>query len=269
MLVGREGYLFRNEDAEAGDRFDALATLFDPWSRDHLARLGVAEGWRCLEIGAGGGTIAAWLADQVGSTGHVLATDLDVRWLSGRFNAAHVEVRTHDIATDPLPESAFDAIHERLVLVHVPEREAVLHRLVTSLKPGGWLLSETFDAEFGTNPWLPEGDPDDTGHRLVMGIQALLRDRGAEGTLGRRMPGLLRAAGLADVGADGYRILDGGEAPRRLFRANILQSAEELVRQGLVDADDLEEYVTRLDAGAVRASTPMLVSTWGRRPPEG
>jgi SAM-dependent methyltransferase len=208
------------------------------------------------------------MADQVGPLGHVLATDLDVRWLSERFDTSPVEVRTHDIVTDPLPSAAFDVIHERLVLVHVPERETVLRRLVNSLKPGGWLLSESFDAEFGKNPWLPGDDPNDTGHRLAMGIQTLLRQRGADGTLGRRMPGLMRAAGLTDVGADGYQVLDGGLARQRLFRANIVQSSDELVRQGLIDAGDLEDYVARLDAGAVKASTPMLVSTWGRRPSE-
>lgn len=82
------------------------------------------------------------------------------------------------------------------------------------------------------------------------------------------MPELLRAAGLADVGADGYEVLDGGEARQRLFRANIVQSADELVRQGLVDTGDLEEYLVRLDAGDVHAGTPLLVSTCGRRSTE-
>jgi trans-aconitate methyltransferase len=49
--------------------------------------------------------------------------------------------------TDPLPDAAFDLIHARLVLIHVPEREEVLARLVAALKPGGWMVEEEFDSQ--------------------------------------------------------------------------------------------------------------------------
>ena len=98
------GYLFDNRDSEAGERFDALSTLLDHWTTNHLDRLGVGEGWRCLEVGAGGGSIAGWLGERVGGSGHVLATDLDVRWLEARMQAPNVEIRTLDLSVDPIPE---------------------------------------------------------------------------------------------------------------------------------------------------------------------
>jgi len=85
--MSNSGYLFDNEALEAEDRFGALASLFDPVSFRHFERLGVAEGWRCLEVGAGGGSVATWLATRVGESGHVLATDIDVRWLEDRLRA--------------------------------------------------------------------------------------------------------------------------------------------------------------------------------------
>ena len=59
-------YLLDNGRQEAADRFAALAALFDPTSTGsgHLERCGVGHGWRCLEVGAGGGSIATWLADR-------------------------------------------------------------------------------------------------------------------------------------------------------------------------------------------------------------
>jgi ubiquinone/menaquinone biosynthesis C-methylase UbiE len=95
----------------------------------------VAEGWHCLEVGAGGGSIATWLCDRVGAAGHVVATDIDPRFLDA-VGSPNLEVRRHDIASDPLPEAAFDLVHTRLVLVHLPEREAALRRIVRALKPG-------------------------------------------------------------------------------------------------------------------------------------
>jgi ubiquinone/menaquinone biosynthesis C-methylase UbiE len=56
-----------------------LEELFDPLSRRRRAL--VQPGWRCLEVGAGRGSMAVWLAEQVGPTGHVVATDVDTRYL--------------------------------------------------------------------------------------------------------------------------------------------------------------------------------------------
>ncbi|MEV5536714.1 hypothetical protein AB0L13_07610 [Saccharopolyspora shandongensis] len=61
-----EGYLLQNQQPEAGERFTALARLLDPVTCRHFDRLGVAEGWRCWEIGAGGATTPNWLARRVG-----------------------------------------------------------------------------------------------------------------------------------------------------------------------------------------------------------
>ncbi|MGZ8566948.1 MAG: class I SAM-dependent methyltransferase [Actinomycetota bacterium] len=261
------GYLFENEAPTAGDRFDALATLLDPWTIGHLERLGVGEGWRCLEVGAGGGSVAGWLAGRVASSGHVLATDLDVRWLEPRLRGPNVEVRQHDVAADQLPEGEFDLVHERLVLIHVPERESVLRRLVAALRPGGWLLAEDFDVGLVTNAWVkPGSDPDDVQNRIVRGIQSLLRQRGADPTWAHQLPDLFRDAGLEQVGAVGYQVIDGGDATRALFRANVVQASDQLIAQDLIAKDELDGFLGRLDAGEVDPTTPLLVSAWGRRP---
>src|SRR5262249_2243703 len=49
--------------------------------------------------------------------------------------STHIERRRHDIGTDPLPEQAFDLIHARLVLQHVPQRHDALAELVAALRP--------------------------------------------------------------------------------------------------------------------------------------
>jgi ubiquinone/menaquinone biosynthesis C-methylase UbiE len=112
----------------------------------HGTQLGIRQGWRCLEVGCGAGGIALWLADQVGTAGHVLATDLDTRFLHGH-GRANLDVLTHDIVTDQLDDAAFDLVHARAVLEHVPARHGALARMVSALKPGGWLLVE--DVDFG------------------------------------------------------------------------------------------------------------------------
>jgi len=97
--------------------------------------------WNCLEVGEGGGSIAKWLCERVTSTGHVLVTDIDTRFLE-QLRLPNLEVRQHNIVTDPLPERAFDLVHARLVLAHVPERNMALRKLISVLRPGGWVLLE-------------------------------------------------------------------------------------------------------------------------------
>ena len=92
-------YLLDNAWREGRDRLDAVEALLDPGSIALLDRLGIEPGWTCLELGAGGGSIAKWLSARVGATGHVVATDLDTRHLVSLAELLNVEVRRHDIVS--------------------------------------------------------------------------------------------------------------------------------------------------------------------------
>jgi SAM-dependent methyltransferase len=266
------GYLLDNRSSQAHRRFASLGALYDSATFGHLDRLGVEAGWHCLEIGAGDGRVAAQLARRVGPTGAVLATDLDPRWLSDADLPATVEVRRHDIVRDPLPEAAFDLIHERLVLIHLPERVDVLARLVRSLRPGGWLLAEDFDSEL-----IGDGDADGPAddaeaaellNRFRRGLRSLLRTRGAELRLGRGLAHLLTAAGLEQVGASGHLPMLAGTAAREHHLANLTQVRAELSSRGLLSDSEIDRLHQALTNAHVSPAAPLLVSAWGRRPAE-
>jgi hypothetical protein len=108
-------YVLDNAGGQAPARFDALSAVFDPGTIGHLEKCGIGPGWHCLEVGGGGGSIAAWLSQRVGPTGGVLVTDIDPRHLKS-LKFANLEVRCHNIVKDPLPEASFDLVHARLVL---------------------------------------------------------------------------------------------------------------------------------------------------------
>ncbi len=61
--MGKDDYLLsRTADAFERERLDLLERLSDPLSQRHLTALGIGQGWRCLEVGAGHGSVARWLA---------------------------------------------------------------------------------------------------------------------------------------------------------------------------------------------------------------
>jgi hypothetical protein len=78
-----QAYAFGNAVPAQLERLRTLEALFDPGTFANLEALGPATGWRCLEIGAGGGSVARRLCARAGPTGSVLATDLDPRFLEG------------------------------------------------------------------------------------------------------------------------------------------------------------------------------------------
>jgi Methyltransferase domain len=256
-----EGYLLDNQQPEAGDRFAALGALFDPSTFRHFDALGVAAGWRCWEVGAGGPSVAAWLADRVGPAGRVLATDIDTGWLP----AGGYEARRHDVGTDDPPGELFDLVHARLVLVHVSNRAAALRAMISTLHPGGWLLVE--DADPALQPLIC---PDEDGSEQVLanalrrGFRELMRRRGVELAYGRTLPRLLRAAGLVDVAADAYFPIT-SPACTALERATVSQVRDLLVAAGLATDEQIERHLANVATGRLDLATAPMISAWGRR----
>jgi ubiquinone/menaquinone biosynthesis C-methylase UbiE len=256
-------YIFDNAGREAPARFDALSTLYDRSTIHFLENCGIGSGWNCLEVGGGGGTIAAWLAARVGPTGHVLVTDLDPRFLDGS-RLSNLEVRRHNIVTDPLPEAAFDLIHARLVLVHISERVQVLKRLVAALKPGGWIVDEEFDSvSLPCDPHLSSGE---VKLKTQTALFRLVEDRGIERRCGRLLYGRMRALGLVDVRAEArLSMWSGRSTGASLTRANVEQLRGALIAGGLVTEEELQQDIARLDDPDFMTPSPIMWTAWGRR----
>jgi hypothetical protein len=79
------------------ERLAVLAGNYDPGTFRLLEDVGVVPGWRCAEVGAGRGSVAAWLADAVGPEGSVEALDIDISHLDHLASRPNVDVRQHDI----------------------------------------------------------------------------------------------------------------------------------------------------------------------------
>ena len=257
-------YVFNNSSAQTKDRFDALSTVFDPGTKRHIADRDIAKGWECLEVGAGGGSIAAWLCNCVGSRGRVVATDIDTRFLE-RLQIPNLEVQRHDIVNDPLPSAAFDLIHARLVLSHLPERERALARMVNALKPGGCLIVEDFDSL----SVLPDSTVNggEVPLRTGVALRQLLSERGVALQYGRLLPRRLKASELVDVVAEARAFIwQGGSAGAKLNKANYLQLRNAIIDSGLITEEQFEQDLARLDEEDFFCSSPVMWAACGRRP---
>jgi SAM-dependent methyltransferase len=257
------GYLLANQQAEAGRRFDALAELFDASTFRHLTAVGLESGWRVWEVGAGGPSVPSWLAAQVGLTGRVLATDIDTRWLD---RVPGVEVLRHDVGTERAPDGPFDLVHARLLLVHVPDRDAALARMAGALRPGGWLVVEEADPALQPLVCLEGAGPgEELANRLKAGFRQLLAARGADLAYGRSLPRRLREIGLIGVAADAYFPMT-APACNDLERASVEQVRDQLVAHGLATAAEIDQHLATVASAALDLATSPMITVWGRRP---
>ena len=258
-------YTLDNAWQQARRRLALLEAWLDPGTIRHLEALGVDAGWQCWDVGSGGGSIAAWLGARVGTSGHVLATDIDTRFLDA-LAAPNVEVRQHNIVTEPVPEGAFDLVHARAVLEHLPQREQVLARLVAALKPGGWLLVE--DLDFAS--FVPGAGSDADAALFRKGWAASEQvgaARGSAADYGRRLYGAVAAQGLVDLGAEGrVAVAYGGSPTARVWRLTTEQVREALVGTGVLSEGELERYLALLEDPGFAWLMPTVVAVWGRRP---
>ena len=141
----------------------------------------------------------------------------------------------------------------------------MLARLVSALKPGGWLVDEEFDSvSLLPDPTVSPGEVSLTTQLAVM---RMLGDRGVERRFGRLLYGRLRAHGLEEVGAEGRLLMwRGGTSDVSLMRTNFKQLRGAL-RDGLyVTEQEFNQDFAQLDDAEFMTPSPIMWTAWGRRP---
>jgi SAM-dependent methyltransferase len=244
-------------------RLRLLEQRYDARTFARLSALGPLAGTRCLEVGAGAGSVARWLAAQVGPAGQVVATDADPRFLSVATDG--FEVRRHDILTGPPERRRYDLVHCRALLCHLTDPSQALQDMAAAVRPGGWLLAE--DADYvslvAADPAHPRSASFDAVMRKLLTFFAT--SRSFDPFLGRRLPSLVAAAGLADAGCEAIaRHRQGGSAAAELLRRSLERTRDRAVCHGTVDAGELEAVLAATQDLSFSFMDALSVAAWGR-----
>jgi SAM-dependent methyltransferase len=258
----RTGYVLDQRGAEQAERERlALVECFhDAQTFPSLEKLGAMTGWRCLDVGAGAGSVARWLTERVGPSGGVVAADLDTRLLEPLARPG-LEVRRADIMAGPPADSAFDLVHARLLLIHLPERAKAMSHMVAAARPGGWVMAG--DIDFTTVEALGPGPG---WHSVWESFLLAVDHAGWELSCGRRLASMLGAAGLQDVRAEGVGgCFRGGDLPGELLARTFERLRERLLAMD-VSAADLEASTAELRSPSHRFVAPIVWTAWGQRP---
>jgi len=244
------------------ERLRYMGALLDPGTRRHIDALGIAPGWRCLEVGAGAGTVSSWLGQRVGLGGEVLSIDLDLR-----FHVEvepPVEIRQADLMQDPLPGSRFDLAHARAVVEHLPDKRGALERMLAALKPGGWLVIE--DSDFVTLDGAPLPEPFKTLHELTT-REGLRRRPWWDRRYGAKLLPEFQALGLEAVDAEGaFWTMVGGTPSAESYVLALEHSAGALVDGGLIERETVAAALAQARQSDFLIASPLHAIAWGRKP---
>lgn len=264
-----DGYVFAQTETRSElERLRALESVFDPATRRTLLTCGLAAGWRCLEVGAGAGSIARWMRDQVGPTGRVVALDMDTRFLVGP-EAAGLDVVEGDVRKAALEPASFDLVHARFVLIHLADWPRALDVVMAVLKPGGWLVLEEPDFSSARTFAGPE-DLRRSFESVHRAIEAMFAARGMDHAFGTRIPRIVQERRLAATSIDhAAPIVPGGSPFARMMSMSTEQLARRYVETGLARPQDIEQYAAFTADPQCWATYHGTIRGVGRKPAEG
>lgn len=241
-----------------------LEDLLDESTTALLSATDPQPGSRCLEVGAGGGSIARWMAERAGPAGEVVAVDLDTDHL---VIAPGVQIHQHDITEGPPVEGEFDLIHARLVMLHLPQRLEVLSTLVDALAPGGWLVIEDFGMPLPRMIPTQEADEFAIFDRLIeVGHGVVGPAAGQSLRWAHEVADHMDTHGLVDVHQrQRSQVVRGSDTAARYLHNLMTQIAPHLAAGGM-SQDELRRCGEVLMDPRFRAWFYLLVGTRGRKP---
>jgi SAM-dependent methyltransferase len=237
-----------------------------------LDRVGLRPGQSAIDLGCGPRGILDLLAERVAPAGRVVGLDADPAHaaMAADFAAGRgltgVEIVTADARSTGLPTDSFDVVHARTLLINVPEPADVAAEMMRLARPGGWVASMEPDTEYGRcYPPHPAFD------RLCEIFTVVFRRNGADPWIGRRVPELLRRAGLGHVQVEAKVQLYPPGNSRRTVRLDLVRSMRpQMLEMGLATGAELDELDAAARAHVEQADTVVITGllflTWGRKP---
>src|ERR1700687_148210 len=267
-------YVFGADQTEL-ERLLVQAEGLEPEARWLLAHVGVERGWRAADFGCGPIGVLDLLSACVGETGQVVGIEREERFTEmARRIIKHrkldnVRIILGDALGTSLERESFDLVHERLVLINVPEasQKALITEMLALLKVGGIIALQDYDrVSYVCYPEHPSWT-------LLRGLyDEAFRMGGGSGATGRMLTWLLRAPGVRNVRTKVHvRTVEVGESRRTHHLSMLEVMHDKILALGKITEQELRDHKKALLQHLSDPDTllidRLLVQAWGVKPP--
>jgi len=238
-----------------------------------LDQVGIQPGWRVIDVGCGPQGVLDLLSARVGPKGSVVGLEQNPEHarLAAEFcrdsGLGNVTISNADVTSSEVPGDSFDLVHERAVLVNVPDPGAILKAMISLARPGAVIACDDIDQSSRIC------EPPNPAWDLLNGlILELWRRNGADPFFARRLWGMMRGAGLKDVKvrlrAPEFWDL---EHPRRFQILTFVDNLQEpMLASGLIGRDELDRQKValrhHLEDPETIAVSGLNYQVWARKP---
>jgi SAM-dependent methyltransferase len=235
-------------------------------------QIGALQGGQVVEIGCGPHGCLDALAERVGPSGRVVGVEPSedaielARKLVADRGLGNVELVCGDGRSTGLPRTSFDLATARLVLVNVPQPEQIVAEAVALVRPGGFVAFHEAD-------WFAHvcDPPLEAWTRLIKLLERYAEINGIDLFVGRRLPRLLRAAGLVDVSSRPIiHVYEPGHSRRSILADFVENLRGRLLEQDLTTQAELDELQgalrDHLEDPTTLVVSHLFIQAWGRKP---
>lgn len=212
----------------------------------YLDLLALRPGERVLDVGCGSGVVTRDVARRVMPGGRVVGLDTSAELLAIAGELARaaaldgaIDFRQGDAHALPFADGEFDAVLAVTVLAHIADAERAIREMVRVAARGARVGVFDFD---GDSVLLPHPD-----RALTRRILAAMSDHAAtDSWLVRRLPALLRAAGVGDVRTRAFMPLE--QDPAGFYARLVERGAAIAVDTGAISAAEHARWIAELSA---------------------
>lgn len=245
LQVGRDGE----------ERLNILNDIYNSASQKFLQESGLKPGMRVLEVGAGTGEMASWVAKFIGPQGHITLVDGSEAQLqiardnfkqAGLTNAEFCALSVYELHH---LEQKYDLIYSRWLLMHLTNLQAAMTSMKSSLKMGGILVVED-GANEGcfANPYNP------VFHKWLEAWRTRFDFYHKDCDTGLKLHHLLRQYSFKNLKASLFQPLLVTASEKRVVLLNAIESQQAILDSGFLDKTGYEEFILQLD-GLVKDET--------------
>ena len=232
--------------AKAVRRLLVLHNIYSPVGRRVLLKAGLKPGMLVADFGCGIGAVSRMLAEMVGPTGGVTAIDANedqmeqAAHLCEQGGQINVSFWKADACATQLPDSVFDLVYCRFLLIHLPDPDACLREMRRVLKPGGIIVVE--DGDLGSAGSVPPS----ALNAFADLFTRLGPVRGVNYLLGKDLYHMVARAGFHDAEIEIHQPAASRGENRALLKWSIEEAGEGCVDAGLLTREQLDQTLAEM-----------------------